>query len=539
MATPRSSVPGGLLLALLLNGCADVKRSEHTNEAPSTPAPVEPFRSAEPVAGLEVDSAAVAAYIAGWDRRATDSAGFMDHYRHRRFVGGWVTDDGHLTHAGEVFLHLTSTSDSLLHGMRLHHDTTVQGLVSRAGEPGQIRLPDPLGSELALTAAFFPFAQERYEGVDADRTRSLHWFIPTHKKDASAMLEALTADSTDLAPYEPVHPQYQALRRMLRTYRALELKGGWEPVPVPKAPLHKGDSDPAVSSVRKRLTATGDIARDDRSADFDTGLEAGVKRYQVRNGMDTTGRIDEALVQEMNRPIGDRVRQIMLNMERLRWLDGHAPDDFLLVNIPEYRLHVFEGGREVWDMVVVVGKPATRTEVFSGNLSTVVLAPYWNIPQSILDKDVIPGMRRDPNYVKRLHLEVVSEHPLQVRQKPGEFNSLGLAKFLFPNSYSIYMHDTPSKGLFERPDRAFSHGCVRLKEPAKLAAYLLRDRAEWTPEAIQAAMHGGAERAIPVTRPVPVHIVYLTAWVDGQGRLNFRDDVYGRDARLAAELFVN
>jgi murein L,D-transpeptidase YcbB/YkuD len=527
------------LLPLLLLACASP--SAPPKAAGPAPAAVDsvPFASAEDVVGRPVDSAAVAAYLQHWNGDADDATAFMEFYRRRAFSGAWVDASGHLTASAETFLSMAAESDSLLRGMSVERDTLVERFVQQGATGGPVAFADPQGTELDLTAAFFRYADRNYRGGGAQRTRQLDWFIPVHKKDMSELLEALCSDSADITAHEPVHPQYNRLKQQLKRYQAIEARGGWKPITAEAKGVHKGDRGGVIPEVRARLATTGDITYDDRSDAFDTELDKGIKRFQQRYGMDTTGLIDDKLIREMNRPVRDRVHQIMLNMERLRWLDGNAPPDYLLVNIPEYKLHVFENGKHAWDMVVVVGKEATRPTIFRGDLSTVVLAPYWYVPQSIVDQSVKPGMRKDPNYLNRMHMEVVSQKPFAVRQKPGEFNSLGLAKFLFANSYSIYMHDTPSKNLFDRSERAFSHGCVRLKEPAKLAGYLLRDQPQWTPEAIDKAMHGGSEKAIRVTKPIPVVILYLTAWVDEQGLINFRDDVYGRDAKLAKELFVD
>jgi murein L,D-transpeptidase YcbB/YkuD len=491
------------------------------------------------VEGLALDSAVVAAFPAAHALSTEHGTALQALYQRRAYRGAWIDAQGHLTSAGENLLGLVAEQDSLMRGVMLERDTLLDRLVGTEAHAADLQVADPAGTELALTAAFLRHAERTYGGLGAERVRRLDWFVPVHKKDLSELLIALCSDSADIAAFEPVHPQYQALKAALRRYQAIEARGGWRPIAHAGNELRKGDRGAAIPEVRARLAATGDIAHDDRSDAFDTGLEQGIRRFQRRYGLDTTGRIDARLITEMNRPIGQRVRQLMLNMERLRWLDGTPPQDYLLVNIPEYKLHAFENGREVWDMVVVVGSTATRTEIFRGDLSTVVLAPYWYVPQSIVDKSVKPGMRKDPRYLERMRMEVVSQKPFAVRQKPGEFNSLGLAKFLFPNSFSIYLHDTPSKNLFDRTDRAFSHGCVRVKEPARLAAYLLRDQPAWSPEAIDKAMHGGVERAIKVSRPLPVVILYLTAWVDKDGLVNFRDDVYGRDERLARELFVD
>ena len=217
-------------------------------------------------------------------------------------------------------------------------------------------------------------------------------------------------------------------------------------------------------------------------------------------------------------------------MERSRWLPLRVDGDYFAVNIPEFKLHAYHGDSLLWDMDVVVGKSVSKTVVFSGLLSQVVFSPYWNIPSSIVKTEVLPGIRRNKNYLASHHMEAYGGG---YRQKPGAWNSLGQVKFLFPNSYSIYFHDTPSKGLFGEDKRAFSHGCIRLSKPRDFAQYLLRNDTAWNSEKITAAMNKGIEKWVSLREKYPVFITYFTAWVDRQGKLNFRDDIYNRDGRLA------
>jgi murein L,D-transpeptidase YcbB/YkuD len=203
---------------------------------------------------------------------------------------------------------------------------------------------------------------------------------------------------------------------------------------------------------------------------------------------------------------------------------------YLAVNIPEFKLHAYQDDSLLWSMNVVVGKSVHKTVVFSGDLKYVVFSPYWNVPPGILKNEILPGIRRNKNYLDVHHMEWNNGN---VRQKPGPWNSLGQVKFLFPNSHSIYLHDTPSKSLFNEEKRAFSHGCIRVAEPKKLATYLLRDDLNWSEQKIEAAMNRGKEQYVTLKENMPVFIAYFTAWVDRKGLLNFRDDIYSRDTRLA------
>ncbi|MBL7955753.1 MAG: L,D-transpeptidase family protein [Flavobacteriales bacterium] len=228
-------------------------------------------------------------------------------------------------------------------------------------------------------------------------------------------------------------------------------------------------------------------------------------------------------------------------MERLRWVpEAYAPD-LILVNIPEFRMHIFEEGKEAWNMKVVVGNVATRTVIFSDTLSNIVFSPTWTIPQSIVHGEILPEIKKNPNYLAKKNMERIGgsdANPI-IRQKPGAGNALGRVKFLFPNDYSIYFHDTPSKGGFVRESRAFSHGCIRLSEPQRLAEYLLRNDTTWTSEKITEAMKKSTETWVKLKEKRPVTIGYFTAWVGADERLYFCDDVYGHDDKLAKELFFD
>jgi murein L,D-transpeptidase YcbB/YkuD len=228
----------------------------------------------------------------------------------------------------------------------------------------------------------------------------------------------------------------------------------------------------------------------------------------------------------------EAVQQIAMNMERWRWLPDDLGSRYVLVNIPAFRLDVIENGKSVLDMKVVTGKKASPTPVLVDRMTTVVFSPYWNIPADIVSKEILPKVERDPSYLEKNHIEV-DEDGVRYRQRPGPGNSLGQVKFLFPNHFNVYLHDTPAQALFDRVERDFSHGCVRLDRPEDLAKYVLRDQAEWTHEKILEAMHGGTERAVQLKQPLPIYLVYFTAWEEN-GALQRVPDVYGLDRRHTA-----
>jgi murein L,D-transpeptidase YcbB/YkuD len=328
--------------------------------------------------------------------------------------------------------------------------------------------------------------------------------------------------------------QYYKLRDVLQKYREIEKNGGWNPIDLdPKLKWYKpGDTAHAIQQIRERLFVTGDLKNNNKSNRYDAELVAAVKKYQLRNGYNPDSLILPKHINQMNVPIGERIKQIMVNMERCRWI---SPDivkakEFIVVNIPSYKLNLYRDGKSDFESPVVVGAVMTKTVIFSGTMSYIVFSPYWNVPQSIINKDVKPGMKKNKNYLANHNMEWNNG---QVRQKPGKNNSLGLVKFMFPNSHNIYLHDTPSKSLFGKDSRAFSHGCVRVGRPRDLAVTLLKDDPNWTPEKIDKAMNAGKETSYSLKHKVPVYIGYFTAWVNENGEINFYEDIYDRDQRLA------
>jgi murein L,D-transpeptidase YcbB/YkuD len=287
-----------------------------------------------------------------------------------------------------------------------------------------------------------------------------------------------------------------------------------------------------VLQIRSRLFLTSDIETDSKSSVYDESLQQAVLKYKKRNGFSEDKIILPKHIAEMNVPISDRIKTIMVNMERCRWIstDLTKAKEFIVVNIPSYRLTYFKEGKAALVSNVVVGNSLNETVIFSGMMSYVVFSPYWNVPTSIRDKEILPAIKKNPNYLAKHNMEWKGN---MIRQKPGPNNSLGLVKFLFPNSNNIYLHDTPSKSLFSQEKRAFSHGCIRVAKPKELANMILQDDPSWTPEKIEAAMNGKKEKWHTLKNKIPVYIGYFTAWLDDEGTINFYKDIYDRDNALA------
>jgi murein L,D-transpeptidase YcbB/YkuD len=496
-----------------------------------------------------VDSVYVAAELERDTMLKPFADDITDFYQRRGYQAAWLSEGKLTTSAYEFINTLRSYRNDF------GDSSFTQGLEDR--DLGAMLLSQEYDKrsalDLKLTGTFFRYADRAYGGKDVD-LKDLEWYIPRMKKDYQKLLDSLVSSPKTYSAYEPVNGFYKALKTVLIHYRDIKNKGGLTFVASPKLPLRKGDSTDAVVLLKKALTATGDYTGPDLSAAYTDPLAAAVSHYQVRLGLRPTGILDSLTLAEINIPIDLRIEQIMLNMERLRWLPDTVPAHFILVNIPEYRLHIYEHSQLQWSMNVVVGNAATATSIFTGRLSVVDFCPYWNVPNSIIKKELLPHLKKDPDYLDKMNMEIVNGDqilspdeinwnrykdavPFVIRQRSGPQNSLGRIAFFFPNSFDIYLHDTPAQSFFSESSRAFSHGCIRLAEPLKLADYVFKNNPQMDSARIRELIAANQEKKVPVYPSIPVYIVYFTAWVDEAGQINFRHDVYGHDAKLAKEVF--
>lgn len=389
-------------------------------------------------------------------------------------------------------------------------------------------------TELALTAQLVKLSEEANGVVTAD---NFYWLVPRKKMDAMQLADSLLTKQPD-STVGAGNRHYAALKENLKLYYNAAKAGGWQP--VQKAALKKGAKSPAVTLLKKRLAATGDYPAADTSNVFTDSLATAIRAVQEQYGMTPTGRLTDSLVTELNVPAAERLQQLLVNMNRALWMKPLTDSPHISVNIPSLQLVVYTDSGKGMEMPVVVGKEGTGTMAFSGAVSTVVFSPYWNIPKSIVRTEIKPEMDKDPAYLKKKNMEVVKQDDSlpQLRQLPGKDNPLGRVKFLFPNRFDIYLHDTPAKDQFAQQNRALSHGCIRVAKPDSLAAFVLRGQSDWTPQKIAAAMNGDKEQKVEVKNRVPVVISYYTAFVDEKGRMNFRPDVYGYDKKAAQKMFT-
>ncbi|PNU20343.1 peptidoglycan-binding protein [Geothermobacter hydrogeniphilus] len=478
-------------------------------------------------------------------------------YRQRNHVPAWMNNLGLTTMAHQLLDVLRASGDKGLcsdhyHLQELEPLVRYEADSLRAGVLFDARYQALI--DLLLTDAYFGYAVDisggRIPPVAGQRRKGLDRLIPYLEKALGS--GQITAG---LERLEPRQPGYLALRDELQRLRALSAYGGWPTVPAGEV-LRPGMRDERLPVLRNRLFFGGDLqpyaAWDEKNYGPET--EQAVRRFQLRHGLREDGVLGTMTLAELNLPVEARIRQISYNLQRWR----SEPDSFggrsLQVNIAAFRLDVVENGETVMSMPVVVGTPYRKTPNFSAQLRYLEFAPFWYVPKTILREDKLPIIRRDPGWLTRHHYEILSwvgkgerlldpekldwskihadNFPGILRMRPGPWNPLGRVKFMFPNRYAVYLHDTDSPQLFDRNARLFSSGCIRVERPLDLAEYLLQSLDGWDCDRILAAMNGDRTLKVDLLEPIPVHIFYWTAWVDSAGRVQYRSDIYQRDADL-------
>lgn len=430
-------------------------------------------------------------------------------------------------------------------GMRLD-DYPVGALAQAIGALKQTKTPTAeqlATADVILTASYTALGEDLLTGQVDPRTAQQSWYVnPEEENVDSALVRNLRYELLDraLATMRPTDDDYLALSKQLQNYRLILSKGGWPKVPVAATVKPGETTTPAIlTAVRNRLavegitagTSTNPPAQDTnaRAANvYDRDLAAAVATFQARHSINVDSALGKETVDAMNVPAEFRLGQIAANMERWRWLPRSFGSRYIFVNVPAFRLEAFDSGQKTLEMKVIVGQEYEdrATPVFADSMETVVFRPYWNVPPGIAAKEIFP---KGPGYLARENMEIYRENgETRVRQRPGPKNALGYVKFLFPNDFNIYLHDTPNHELFNKDVRAFSHGCIRLEKPAELAQWVLG----WPADRVDEAMKNGPEnRAIKVPQKIPVYIVYFTTYINN-GQLNFGNDLYHRDDKL-------
>ncbi len=421
--------------------------------------------------------------------------------------------------------------------------------------------------EVLLSLGLVRYAADLGQGRTTPHVADPELFVFREEVQKADVLKA-ASEASDLDSfidaYRPQTVRYDRQKVALAEYRALALQGGWQPIPEGDT-LKPGMTDPRVGLLRERLRLVGDLKpQNDLAANggdrdfYDAQMETAVKWMQYRHGLAEDGAVGPKTLAALNVPVEKRIEQMILNLERRRWMPDDLGRRHIFVNLADFLLKLVDEPKTLFDTAVVVGKPYQKTPVFSGTMTYVEINPFWNVPPSIARKEMLPKIQKDVSYLSQNNYVLFSDwssgatvidpqsidwsqvsrasFPYKIRQDSGDGNALGRVKFMFPNRFNIYLHDTPAKSLFSKPQRTFSHGCIRVQNPNDLAELVLSSEEGWSRERIEAVIASGERTIVSLKQPLPVHIVYLTSWVNKDGSVHFRNDVYERDVALVRAL---
>ena len=483
-------------------------------------------------------------------------------YKKRNGSFAWITLAG-INEYGRSFANLLSHEERIYHDDCILYAEQLQSSfdsISKEGYSIPINKRSVASLEFILTVNFFDYARRNWHGRDDEELESIGWFIERPGLNYEEVLEAvLKSDPRKIDSFRPLYRQYGLLRKFLLRYITLEKEGSLIPWPDKISALRRGDTSASVPAVKKQLYLFGDLENNDGTPLFDNAFEEALRKFQKRHGLKDDGIFSENTFRALRVSLHDRIQQLLINMERCRWVPSGQKGEYVVVNIPAFKLFFYHNDSLEWSCNVIVGKQnaASNTVIFNADLEYIVFNPYWNVPENIVLNEMLPQIKKSDDYLLKHNMEVVdiSGHAIDassidwkkytthfsyiIRQRPGKNNSLGMVKFLFPNPYDIYMHDTPEKSLFDESTRTFSHGCIRLEEPYKLATILLNGDTAWTKDKINTCLNGGKQTFVKLKNKIPVFIAYFTAWVDPAGALNFRDDIYHHDAKMKRLLFYD
>lgn len=497
--------------------------------------------------------------IAGTEEQAESLAMLEGFYRQRDMRPLWVDDRGASPRARQLATLLAQADFDAL-----DPDDYGAGILGTLLAATDADLLAELDIRLSLGLVLF--AADLGQGRTAPHVSDPELFVYRQEVDKAQVIAAAeTADDLALFVdrYRPQSPRYDRLKVALADYRAMAELGGWSP--IPDGPVLKpGMTDPRLGMVRRRLREWGDLTEAaNLSADgepdfYDDALVAAVERMQHRHGLEVDGVIGRNTLAAFNVPVADRIEQLVLNLERRRWLSDDLGRRHIFVNLADFNLKVVEDSETLFDTRVVVGQPYHRTPVFSHRMTYLEVNPYWHVPRSIARNELLPKIRADATFLARNTYTLLSDWSgsatvvdpnsvdwsaltpsdfnYKIRQEPGGGNALGRIKFMFPNRFNVYLHDTPAKSLFNRVQRTFSHGCIRVMDPLRLAELVLSETPNWPLERVNRTIASGRTTVVPLAEPLPIHISYLTAWANRDGAVHFRSDVYDRDVALADAL---
>ncbi len=530
-------------------------------EGPLAPPAPPPVPVVQPEGPLSVEiSARLAMGLAGLDsRRPLDGARLKLFYEQRHFASAWFTGED-ATDLIKAAAQVREVAGAASQEGLLPADYHLAALDQRLPLVGKFDPAQRAELDVLLTDALMAYAVDVHRGRLPPRVIAGEFALVPAPMDVQATALAALA-APDMAAFlvklAPAGERYRRLREALRATRALAQAGGWPRVPEgPRLVL--GMKDPVVKAVRRRLAATGDFGGKVAQAgsDYDSALRAAVARFQQRHGLPADGVLNSATYAELNVGVAARITALLANMERERWMPDDLGPRYILVNIPGFSLAVVNEGKVVLEMPVIVGTKVRRTPIFASTVSSLIWNPTWSVPRKLAREDILPKLRADPGYLAshnivlydgsfagrrvdpaRINWQAVGDiSQFRLRQRPGAHNALGQVKFNIINDFDVYLHDTPHREKFVKAVRTFSSGCVRVGNPLGLAELLLSDMPEWTAERRKLVLEKGDTRLVELRTPMPVFLLYQTAWVDGTGALQFREDIYGRDVQILRAL---
>ncbi len=472
-------------------------------------------------------------------------------YHERKYMPLWSDARGRLNRAYDLFHVIVDAADEGLKASDYHLQEIRRYWGSTDAE-------DSARLDLLLTAALYSYSNHVYSGRYDPAELDTDWHISNKKLDTQKLFSEIAGRKSiagRLKYLPPPHSGYKLLKKELQRFRDIKQQGGWKKFKAGPI-LEPGIQHPQVVQLRQRLSASGDLAECPvcNIDIFDYELADAVKRFQARHGLTADGRVGWQTRRALNIPVSEKILQIRINMERWRWMPRYLGRRYLMVNMTGFELYIMEKGAAVLTIPVIIGKSYRSTPSFSGWVSTMEYNPYWTVPTTIAVEDFLPRQINDPSFLARKSIRLYrgwgenarevdpgtvdwrkldKDHfPYWMRQDPGPENALGQMKFLFSNPYEIYLHGTPDKHLFERTVRTFSSGCIRVKDPVRLAAYLLSDGSQQKEEEVLTSIYLGGNQKITLPASMPIYLVYWTAWADQDGNINFRADIYGRDRKL-------
>jgi murein L,D-transpeptidase YcbB/YkuD len=573
--TKRQGRVGLILFPLILASCSqgqptrtDSAAAKPSPQAPSqapaqTPAPAQHLSPAGEASLRQlVDSGKLPDLR--WPDFSDYRAHIKDFYEPAGYTLAWVRNNQASPQAVAIAQVFTQAEDKGLTGED-YDASRWPARIARLKQTNPAPSDDDMAKfDLAMTVCTMRYISDLHIGKVNPKTFHFGLDIEGKKYKLQDLLRQRLVDlepdhiTAMLYAVEPPFEGYRRMQEAVKTYQDLAKKDDGEQLPVPKKPVKSGDSYAGAPRLVRLLHLVGDLPADavvntDPQV-YDGALVAAVKHFQIRHGLDPSGRLDADTVKQLNVPLSARLEQLRLTLERWRWAPHEFPRPPIIVNIPEFVLRGWDDKSHTgFESRVVVGKAYHhKTPVFANMMRYVIFRPYWDVPPSIQKSEIVPKLQKDPGYLVKQDLEVYNNKGevvaastvspdvlqqlragrLQVRQRPGPKNALGLAKFLFPNEYNVYLHSTPSTELFSRSRRDFSHGCVRVQDIVGLAQWVLRDKPEWTKERIEAAMNGDHSEQINLAKPIPVLILYGTAVALENGEVRFFEDIYGYDAEL-------